>query len=252
MAEYEYINVTLENIETEHICCAFASSKNHQGMLDKKSWMKDRLREGMVFRKLNEKAKVFIEYIPAEFAWKPVIAPGYLFIHCLWVSGRYKGHGHSKDLMKYCLEDSKSYHGVCVTSGEKAFLTSSKFYKHFGFEVADTAPPHFDLMYIRHNPDAPLPKFPENTKKARINKKGLVIQYTDQCPFGRHYVMEMKETAQQEFGLDVYLERIETGEQARNSSSAYGTFGMFLDGEFLTYQPLSSKGFIKLMNKVLH
>ena len=37
----------------------------------------------------------FIEYIPAENAWVPINADGYMYIDCLWVSGSFKGKGYS-------------------------------------------------------------------------------------------------------------------------------------------------------------
>ncbi len=251
MNDQGYKNINLDNIDSEHICCALGSAKNKAGMMRKKEWMKERFAEGMVFRKLDERGKVFIEYLPAAFAWKPIDAPGYLFIHCLWVSGKFKGNNHSRDLLEYCLEEGKKYNGVAVISGEKAFLTGSKFYKYFGFEVADTAPPFFDLMVKRNDKDAPLPKFRENAKRGTIEKEGLVIQYTDQCPFVEHYVKEMRETAENDFGIKTELIHLQTKEQAQNSASPYGTFGVFLNGEFLTYQPMSTKGFTKLLNKTL-
>ncbi len=64
-----FINITRENREEEHVCCAIAD-KNHQcGVDTKKEWLKDRIPEGHIFRKLNERGKVFIEYAPLETAW---------------------------------------------------------------------------------------------------------------------------------------------------------------------------------------
>ena len=37
------------------------------------------------------RSKCFIEYIPAENARVPIVADGYLYINCLWVSGSMKG-----------------------------------------------------------------------------------------------------------------------------------------------------------------
>lgn len=44
----EYIRITKENLESEHICCAIAGNKDPQ-VLAKKAWMKDRMDEGLVF-----------------------------------------------------------------------------------------------------------------------------------------------------------------------------------------------------------
>jgi ribosomal protein S18 acetylase RimI-like enzyme len=103
----EYIRVTKENIEKEHICCAISSNKDIQ-VISKKNWLKERFDDGLVFLKSIERGKCFIEYIPAENAWNPIKADGYMYIDCLWVAGSFKGNGYSTDLLNACIEDSKA------------------------------------------------------------------------------------------------------------------------------------------------
>ena len=50
----EYINLTLENIDDEHICCAIGDKKHQAGVDSKKEWIKSKLKDGHIFRKLNE------------------------------------------------------------------------------------------------------------------------------------------------------------------------------------------------------
>ena len=65
----ELVKLTHENLEREHICCAISGNKDIQ-VMSKKNWLKDRLDEGLVFLKGNVRGKCFIEYIPAEYAWR--------------------------------------------------------------------------------------------------------------------------------------------------------------------------------------
>ena len=51
-----FIDLNEENIDTEHLCCLIRSKKPHAGIEAKRAWLKARLREGHVFRKLNSKA----------------------------------------------------------------------------------------------------------------------------------------------------------------------------------------------------
>lgn len=102
----EYIKVTNENIDKEHICCAISNNNDIQ-VSSKKEWLKEQFREGLVFLKSAERGKCFIEYLPAENAWNPITADGYMYIDCLWVAGSFKGHGYGADLLDACLEDSK-------------------------------------------------------------------------------------------------------------------------------------------------
>ena len=164
----DFIRVTQENIEKEHICCAIASNKDVQ-VIAKKNWLKDRLEEGLVFLKGNERGKCFIEYIPAEYAWIPIEAAGYMYIDCLWVSGKFKGHGYANELLHTCIQDSKEKgkKGLVVLSSEKklSFLSDHKFMEYKGFQVADSADPYFELLYLPFEKNANVPHFKDSIKK---------------------------------------------------------------------------------------
>ena len=129
----EYIQVTRENIEKEHICCAISNNKDVQ-VSSKKAWLTNRFDDGLVFLKSTERGKCFIEYIPAENAWNPIDADGYMYIDCLWVSGSFKGHGYSNDLLSACISDSKEKgkKGLCIlcAAKKKPFLADPKFSKN--------------------------------------------------------------------------------------------------------------------------
>ena len=61
----DYVYVTKENIEQEHICCAISSNSDVQ-VRSKKDWLSDRFEGGLVFLKSSVRGKCFIEYIPAR------------------------------------------------------------------------------------------------------------------------------------------------------------------------------------------
>ena len=118
----DFVNLTKENLSDEHLCCIIRSKKPHAGIDAKRQWLSDRLNEGHVFRKLNAKATVFIEYAPLETAWVPIIGDNYYYLYCLWVLGSPKGNGYGRALMEYCLTDAKEKgkSGVCMLG----FLTN--------------------------------------------------------------------------------------------------------------------------------
>lgn len=129
-----YIRITEENIDKEHICCTMSGKQS----LVKKEWLKRRFPEGLVFYRGEERGKCFIEYIPAENAWVPIEAAGYLYINCLWVSGSMKGHGYSSDLLDECIRDAKAQgkKGLCILCAEgrkREFLADPQFLAHKGF-----------------------------------------------------------------------------------------------------------------------
>lgn len=127
----EYINLTPENIEDEHLCCIIRSKTKHPGVEAKRQWLKERITEGHVFRKLNVKGKVFVEYAPLESAWTPISGNNFLYIYCLWVSGSYSGKGYAKELLEYVIEEAKKKgkNGICTISSKKKkpFLSEKKF-----------------------------------------------------------------------------------------------------------------------------
>ena len=49
----DYIRITDDNIEKEHICCAMSGK---QGVI-KKEWLKQRFKEGLVFCRSTERGK---------------------------------------------------------------------------------------------------------------------------------------------------------------------------------------------------
>ena len=178
----DYIRVTKDNIEKEHICCAISNNKDIQ-VSSKKAWLSERFDEGLVFYKSTERGKCFIEYIPAENAWVPVSAGGYMFINCLWVSGSFKGKGYSTDLLDYAVRDSKEKgkKGMCILSSakKKSFLADPKFLAHKGFSVGDEADSGIQLWYLPFEKNSEKPKFRECAKHPKTEGEGYVLYYTN-------------------------------------------------------------------------
>lgn len=116
------ISIDKNNIKQEHICCAIGNDKASQSRaLTKKNWMKERFSDGLVFKRLDDRGKAFIEYMPIEKAWKPILGKNYMVINCLWVSGKFKGKGISNELLNECINDAKKQKmdGIAVVSSTK-------------------------------------------------------------------------------------------------------------------------------------
>ncbi|WP_232695786.1 N-acetyltransferase [Brevibacillus daliensis] len=244
--------VTVENLQSEHICCAISDKKGECGVASKKAWLQERMSEGLVFKKLDVRGKVFIEYVPAEYAWCPVDAEGYMYINCFWVSGQYKGHGHAKQLLEECINDAKAKgrRGLVVLSSKKKkpFLSDAAFLSYKGFTVCDTAAPYFELMYLPFQESAEQPKFKEVAKHGKISEKGIVLYYSNQCPHTEKYVHLIKEIAC-ERQLNFTLIKIETTKQAQESPTPWTTYGLYIEGEFITNEILSDKKFLKILEE---
>lgn len=245
----EYISVTKDNLENEHICCAISNNKDVQ-VSSKKSWLADRFDEGLVFLKSVERGKCFIEYIPAENAWVPIEAPEYMYIDCLWVSGSLKGHGYSTDLLNACIRDSreKGKKGLCIlcAAKKKPFLADPKFLKYKGFSVCDEADNGIQLWYLPFEADTQMPKFRECAKHPHVDEKGYVLYYTNQCPFNAKYVPIVEQTAA-ENNIPFRAVRLDSREAAQNAPTPVTNYALFYDGEYLTNEQMNDKKFLKLI-----
>lgn len=247
----EYIRVTGENIDREHICCAISNNKDIQ-VSSKKDWLRERFEDGLVFLKSKERGKCFIEYIPAENAWNPIVADGYMYIDCLWVAGSFKGHGYGADLLNACIEDSRSKgkKGLCILSckKKKPFLADPEFLRYKGFSVCDEADNGIQLWYLPFAKDASLPAFKESAKHPHIEEKGYVLYYTSQCPFNAKYVPIVEEVAR-ENGVPFRAIHLQSKEEAQNVPTPVTTYALFYNGVYLTNEQMNDKRFLKLLAK---
>jgi thiol-disulfide isomerase/thioredoxin len=248
-----FITINDDNIYTEDICCANSDKKGDSCSLSKKVWLKERFKEGMVFKKLDARGKVFIEYIPAENAWSPISAKEYMFIDCFWVSGSFKGKGYATGLLNECITDSKlqGKKGIVTLSSKKKmpFLSDPKFLKYKGFQVADTCEPYYELLYLPFDKTAEVPKFKECVKQQAINEKGIVIYYSNHCPYNAKYV-PLLEKISQERDVQFSVHKIETKEQAQNAPAPFTTYSVFFDGKFVTNEMFSDNKFIKFLESI--
>ena len=247
----EYIKLTKENLGAEHICCAISSNNDVQ-VASKKAWLAERLDEGLVFLKSAERGKCFIEYIPAEYAWNPIHAPGYLYIDCLWVSGSFKGHGYSSDLLGACVKDGKAQgkKGLCIlaTEKKKPFLADPKYLRYKGFSVCDEADNGIQLWYLPFEKGAALPSFKECAKHPRAEGAGYVLYYTHQCPFNAKYV-PIVEAAAKANGIAFRAILLDSRKAAQNAPTPITTYALFRDGEYLTNEQMNDAKFLKLAGK---
>lgn len=242
----DFINIDLENIDKEHICCAISDKKGECQVSSKKTWLKNRLKDNIVFKKGDVRGKVFIEYIPAENAWCPIIADNYMFINCFWVSGKYKRQGIGSKLLEECIKDSKEKgkKGLIVLSSykKKPFLSDKKYFINKGFSVADTAKPYFELLYLPFEENEFIPEFKNTVKEESINEEGFVLYYSHQCPFTSKYVSMIKDYAKIK-DIDLHIVRYENKVQAQNSPTPFTTYSLYYNGKFITHEILSNKKF---------
>lgn len=247
----EYINLTLENIDQEHICCAIGDLKHQHGVDNKKAWIKSKLKDGHVFRKLNARGKIFIEYEPIETAFVPINGKNYEYIYCLWVAGSFKGKGIAKELLEYAINDSKEkgMDGICTLTSKKKkpFIGEKDFFAHYGFKVVDTIH-DYELLALQFN-DSDTPKFNDNARNMQISSNEFTIYYSPECPYVEHEVKELSDYAK-ENNIKINFIKIDTLEKAKNVPCIFNNWANFYKGKFISNTILNANSFEKLIKKL--
>jgi N-acetylglutamate synthase-like GNAT family acetyltransferase len=235
----EFIALTKENINKEHICCAISDKKCVEGYEAKKEWLQREFDNGYIFRRLDKRAKVFIEYVPAEKAWIPVDAPNYLMINCFWVSGQYKGKGYAKALLQTAIDDvqDQGKDGLVTVVGTSKFhfMSDPKWFLRQGFETVEKLPYGFSLLVKKLNPNAKNPSFNKSVQSGMCSEKnGLVVYYTNRCPFTEYNVNTERTKTAEKRKLSLQLVKLETMEQAQSAPTPATIFSLFYNGKFVT------------------
>jgi hypothetical protein len=229
--------VDLDHVDRTGFFC-YMSKKKEPGYKRKMQWVKERLIEGLRIKMiLPPDGRGFIEYIPGEFSWRAVNAPGYMVIHCLWIVGKTRGMGHASLLMDQCIQDARKngMHGVAMVATSGTWLVHSDFLARTGFKSIAKGPPSFELMVLPFD-DSPMPEFCGDWE-VKIGKcgPGLTLFRSDQCPYVENEVKYFQKVAAEAGIISKVIELHNAEEVRRLSPSPYGIFNAVLDGKFLTY-----------------
>lgn len=239
-----YISLTAETLGGEHLCCAIADKKHQPGVDAKKQWLRERLAEGHVFRKLDAQGKVFIEYAPLESAWVPVTGKQYLYVYCLWVSGRFKGLGHAAALLNHCIGDAKRQgkSGVCALSSKTKtpFLSDPKFLRRFGFKPVD-AIGQYELLALSF--DGSVPAFTDGARSQAVPNSELTIYYSPQCPYVADCAAQLRSYCAAR-DIPLKLVPVDTLEKAKAVPCMFNNWAVFHQGAFQTHH-LLNEGYLK-------
>lgn len=257
MENIRIIDTTADNI-LDYGVCGYKSLKR-PGYPEKIEWLRARFAEGLKIKTLysgKDGTQGMIEYIPGELCWRPVDALGYMFIHCIFCGFKkeYKNKGYGSKLLNECLRDAQAAnkHGVAVVTRKSSFMAGNDIFLKHGFEVVDSAPPDFDLLVKKFDPQAPSPAFkPDMEQRLAQYADGLTIIRADQCPYTVKNVTEISQTAEKTFGIKPHIIDLKTSEEAQNSPCPFGTFCMTHNGEIIAHHPISNGRFKNIMGKLL-
>lgn len=245
-----FINLTPENIGSEHLCCIIRSKKPHSGVEKKREWLRLRLADGHVFRKLDAKGCAFIEYAPLETAWVPIEGENFFYIYCLWVTGELKGIGAGRALMEYCIADAKKKgkSGICMLGADKqkAWLSDQAFAGKFGFVRTDETDSGYQLLTLSF--DGSYPRFSENAKRETITSEMLTVFYDFQCPFVLQRIEKLRSYCEEKNIPASFIE-VDSLEKAKSLPCVFNNFAVFYKGKFETVNQIDPAYVERLIKK---
>jgi hypothetical protein len=248
MPVLKFLQVTSENVTEVGLFCI--RNPKYPGFKLKANWLEKGMADGLklMLLQVDDETVGFIEYVPGEFAWRPVSAKKFMFIHCLWVFPKKNlNKGYASMLINHCVEESKNagLDGVCVMTSEGSWITGRDLYLKNGFSLT-ASKGRFDLLTMKFNGNNE-PEFIDWEAKAK-NFHGLNLIYTNQCPLFIKSIDEMTASAK-EFGLPLKITEIKTAREAQNAPSGFGVYSMVYNGKLVADHYISNTRFRNILNK---
>lgn len=254
--DIEIINLTPENI-ADYGVCGYKDVKKHTELEKKIDWFRKYHAKGLKIKALlSEKGgyQGMLEYIPGEYAHRPVEAKGYMFIHCVFVGFKkdFKGKGYASLLIEECIQEAKDKKmlGVAVVTRKGSFMVNKEIFLKKNFEVVDSAKPDFELLALKFDQNAKSPKFKASVRGEVGYGKGITILRSRQCPYTEKNVNAILDVAKG-MGLKADLVDLKDEKEIQNSPCAFGSFCLIYNGKIISYHPISKGRFENIMNKEL-
>jgi len=244
------VKLTDKNIQDEHICCAISDKKCSNGYQQKKDWLKTEFKNGYTFKKLDIRGKVFIEYVPIENSWLPLIGKNFMVINCFWVSGQFKGQGYGKKLLQECINDAGNMDGIVAISSDKKrpFMSDPKFLKYNRFEIIDEALPFFKLWGLKTNTQSSFPHIMDSAKSGTCpEKEGITAYYSNTCPFTDFYTNHLLREYAKKKNVQLTINHIKSKTDGHNMPIPWIINSVFYKGELVTLEMKVEKHLDKII-----
>lgn len=246
------VHITPENAIKETFFC-IKDTKRH-GFKDKLQWFEKRYKEGMrikILKNDDDKMIGFIEYVPAQYAWRPIDADKYMFIHCTYVySKKDRSKGYASMLIDEAEKDARAQNmdGLCVMTSEGGWLANKSLFEKNGFKQIETKD-RFQLLSKTWNTNSATPKLIDWTLQQQ-KYQGWQLTYADQCPWNEKSVAALLNVAM-DAGIDLKVSKIETVNEAKLAPSGFGVFNLLYNGRLLEDHYISATRFKNILKKEL-
>jgi len=246
----QIIDLTPENI-AQYGVCGYKDINKHLELQRKAAWFKKYYSKGLKIKAIISESGGYqgmIEYIPGEYAHRPVDAKGYMFIHCIFVGFKkeFKGKGYASSLIDECIKESKNekMNGVAVITRNGSFMAKKDIFIKKGFSLIEKIAPDFELLALKFDKQSIDPKIKVNSTKNY--SKDLVIIRSPQCPYSVKNVDAIMLTAKK-MNLNPTLIEMDDSKAVQNSPCAFGTFCIIHEGKIISHHPISNTRFENIM-----
>ena len=251
MSKPEIIEVTPSNIEKHGVGCI--RNKKHPGVQEKMKWYKEHYHTGLriLLLSIQGKLKGFIEYVPGQNAWRPVIAEDYLFIHCIWVyDNKLHGEGFGSLLINECIEKARDSGrlGVATISSRGSWLADERIFLNNGFEKI-ASKERFDLLVYKLKRGR-LPEFIKWQEQAE-DHPGTTLILSHQCPANARAMIDIEKIAEEE-DINLNINVLRDNCQAQRAPSGFGVFQLLHNGKMLEDHYISGTRFRNIVKKQIN
>jgi len=259
MNDFKIVDLTPENF-ADYGVCGYKDVDKHKELRAKLDWFTEYYPKGLRIKVIVPSIGGYqgmIEYIPGEYAHRPVLAKGFMFIHCIFVGFRkeFKGKGLASALINACVEDAKTQgmNGISVVTRKGSFMAGREIFIKNGFESIEQARPDFELLVKKLKDNDLYPGFnKEVINNCNWYDQGLTIFRSPQCPYTEKNVVAIMETAQKKYNVKAQLIDIKDHQTAQNTPNPFGTFALIYNGKIISHHPISNTRFENIINSLIN
>lgn len=243
------VEVTPDNLTQHPQAICFLNPK-HDSYRKKIGWVEEQFDKGLKIKLLyleGERRPIgFTEYVPGEYCWRSVDAKGYMFIHCLLLSGiKYHNRGFGTQLIREVEKDAEGMSGVAVVTGDKSFTANKNIFIKNNYAIVSESGKD-QLLAKRFNED-PLPSI--NDWESQLEQyRGLAIVYSRQCPWVTKFIDEVGPILKEK-DLNPQIVELKTAAEAQKAPSVYGIFSLIYNGKLLADRYISKTRFMDIIEK---
>lgn len=250
METLKIIEVTPDNAREETLFCV--KDLTNPGFENKRKWFEKRYKEGLrmkILKNADDKMIGFIEYVPAEYAWRPIDASHFMFIHCMYVySKQDRNKGYGSQLIDEAEKEAKDQNlaGLCVMASKGVWIANKEIFVKNGFrEVGSRG--RFELLVKKWDSATADPKLFDWTIQQK-KYQGWHLLYADQCPWHEKSVEAILNVAM-DHGIELKVKKMKTPKEAKYAPSGYGVFNLLHNGRLIEDHYISAGRFRNILKK---